>query len=425
MSQNILTNTTTPPLAGSTAIGVLNLAADSLARWFCGPATPTAGAAGLADLKGFVWHDTSTNTLKVRDQADANWIVVGYFDETAKTFTPHANPAAVYAADSGSANAYAVAPTPAWASYAAGGPLVAFVAAHPNPGPSTINICGLGTKSVVRQDGAPLLAGDIPGTEVSVLIWNQAAGTFALLTQKHAPLAFIKGTVANLRVATTSAATQSTVVTADAVVLLDAGNNPYLATAVSQTPSLSTSGAGGLDAGSVAPSTWYSVWLIWNGTTLSAIFSVSATAPTLPGAYAFKVRVGWVLTDGSSNIRAFTQAGRRASWINAGSGLQKMASGVAGSNSGTYVNVPTAAFVPPTAAAVDMIVVSSSSYTGVAPNDNYGGYLSTTNPPAINIGVASQQIEVQGSLMLEGADIYWFSSGANGAIYAAGWEDNL
>ena len=62
---------------GSTAIGVLNLAADSLARWFCGPATPTAGAAGLADLKGFVWHDTSTNTLKVRDQADANWIVVG------------------------------------------------------------------------------------------------------------------------------------------------------------------------------------------------------------------------------------------------------------------------------------------------------------------------------------------------------------
>ena len=424
MSQNILTNTTTPPLAGSTAIGVLNLAADSLARWFCGAATPTAGAVGLADLKGFVWHDTAANALKVRDQADTGWIVVGYFDETAKTFTPHTNPAALYAADTGSANAYAVAPTPAWASYAAGGPLVAFVAANANTGGSTINVGGLGAKPVVRRDGATLVAGDIPAAQVSVAVWNPAASNFTLLTQRQTPPAFVKGAASNLKLAAAGGG-RTVTITADAAVLLDAANNPYLATAVSQTPSLSASGAGGLETGSsLTANTWYSVWLIWNGTTLSALFSTSAAAPTLPGGYGFKTRVGWALTDAASNIAAFVQSGARAQYVNTGSGLPRMGLGNTG---GAWSAIAVAAFLPPTAGIIWLSAYKSpNGATLVAPNSSYASSYSTGNAAPMEMAAnAGTSLGTIGSLLLESASIYWSTTDSTATLWCLGWEDSL
>ncbi|HYN39569.1 MAG TPA: hypothetical protein VES39_09980, partial [Rhodospirillales bacterium] len=74
-------------------------------------------------------------------------------------------------------------------------------------------------------------------------------------------------------------------------------------------------GNGGIDTGSKATSTWYSLWLIGKADgTVDALFSVEATAPTMPSGYVYKRRLGWVLTDGSGNIVAFTQAGDRFRW---------------------------------------------------------------------------------------------------------------
>lgn len=71
--------------------------------------------------------------------------------------------------------------------------------------------------------------------------------------------------------------------------------------------------AGGLDgtesvAGTPDASTWYYIWLIKRSDTdvVDALFSESATAPTMPTSYDFKRLIGAVLTDGSSNIVAFT-----------------------------------------------------------------------------------------------------------------------
>ncbi|MBP6818353.1 MAG: hypothetical protein KBC46_03515 [Ferrovibrio sp.] len=71
------------------------------------------------------------------------------------------------------------------------------------------------------------------------------------------------------------------------------------------------SGNGGIDTGSKANSTWYHLWLIQRPDTgvVDALFSTSATAPTMPANYTRKRRIGAVLTDGSGNIRAFTQIG--------------------------------------------------------------------------------------------------------------------
>lgn len=71
--------------------------------------------------------------------------------------------------------------------------------------------------------------------------------------------------------------------------------------------------AGGMDSGTVANSTWYAVWLIRRSDTgvVDALFSTSGSSPTMPTNYDQKRRIGWVLTDGSANIRPFVQTGDR------------------------------------------------------------------------------------------------------------------
>lgn len=74
--------------------------------------------------------------------------------------------------------------------------------------------------------------------------------------------------------------------------------------------------AGGLDTGSVAADTWYSAWLIRRSDTgvVDALFSTSASSPTMPTDYDQKRRIGWVRTNGSSDIIAFHQRGDLFYW---------------------------------------------------------------------------------------------------------------
>ena len=428
MSQNILTNTTTPPLAGSTAVGVINLAADSLARWFCGAATPTAAAAGLTDLRGFVWHDTATNTLKVRNQADTAWITVGSFNETSGVFSAAVQPAAVTAADTGAANAYAVAPAPAWPAYASGGPFVAFVGAHANTGASTLNVNGLGVKPLVRVDGSPLQPGDIPGTgAISVACANPSGSGFVLLTQKATPTAFVKGTVSNL-VAGAAGGTASASISADRAVLFDANDNPYLAAAVSQSASLGASGAGGLDTGTAAANSLYSLWLIYNpaGATLSALLSLSATAPVLPSGYAFTLRVGWVLTDGAANVMAYVQRGRRFQFKGVGAG-EGVRLGY-GNTGGAWTAITVLGVYAPTTAAVlhGAAYKSGNNITQVAANGSFAvGYSATNVAPFLAAANAGTSLGYPWSIVPETSALYWLSGDAGSSAWLNGWEDNL
>lgn len=78
---------------------------------------------------------------------------------------------------------------------------------------------------------------------------------------------------------------------------------------------------GGLDgtesvAGTPDADTWYHVWLIRRSDTgvVDALFSESATAPTMPANYDRKRRIGAVLTDGTANIIGFSQNGDEFLW---------------------------------------------------------------------------------------------------------------
>ena len=74
--------------------------------------------------------------------------------------------------------------------------------------------------------------------------------------------------------------------------------------------------AGGIDTGSVAADTWYHVHAIKRTDTgvVDALFSTSATSPTMPTDYDKSRRIGAVLTDGSANIMGFTQEGDHFLW---------------------------------------------------------------------------------------------------------------
>ena len=68
-------------------------------------------------------------------------------------------------------------------------------------------------------------------------------------------------------------------------------------------------GAGGLDTGVEAVSTWYYVYLIKNpvANAVALLLSLSATTPTLPPGYTKKRRVGVVRNNGAGNIVDFKQ----------------------------------------------------------------------------------------------------------------------
>lgn len=68
---------------------------------------------------------------------------------------------------------------------------------------------------------------------------------------------------------------------------------------------------GGLDTGSVTLNTYYYVWLIRRSDTgvVDVLLSASATSPTMPTSYDQKRRIGWLLTNASSQIIGFVQQG--------------------------------------------------------------------------------------------------------------------
>lgn len=77
------------------------------------------------------------------------------------------------------------------------------------------------------------------------------------------------------------------------------------------TVDLAASGANGLDTGSKAASSTYHIYLIRRASdaALAGLASTSATSPALPSGYTAFRRLGAVVTDSSSNVRAFRQSG--------------------------------------------------------------------------------------------------------------------
>lgn len=224
------------------------------------------------------------------------------------------------------------------------------------------------------------------------------------------------------------------VITASKAVLSTSLGATITISSVSVSPQINASGVNGLDAGSVVANTWYYLYLISDGTLVRGLFSLSATAPTLPNGYTYFARVGAVRTGASGYLLQTLQQGSQVQYVTlAGSNVASLPillSGAFGSSSipsPTYVAISTSNVVPPTASKITGVLSNSSTGTtssvGLAPNSNYSG-VGTSNPPLIHAvsGNASSRVFTS---VLETSNIYAYSSTSAGLIQCLGWEDNL
>lgn len=138
-------------------------------------------------------------------------------------------------------------------------------------------------------------------------------------------------------------------VTADEAVLQTSGGVPHRVSSVSVTVNLAGAAANGLDTGSESTSTWYHVWVIYNPTTATTagLFSLSATAPTMPSGYTFKAYVGAVYNSSGGDLPKFIQRGNVVSLV-----TTNVISAFAASLADTYQTLSLSAMVPSTAAIV-------------------------------------------------------------------------
>lgn len=238
----------------------------------------------------------------------------------------------------------------------------------------------------------------------------------------------VQGAFKNLQLSAPGNSANITV-TADEIVLESATNGYKTLRSVSLTVAGSSSGANGLDTGALAITTWYSVWVIWNGTDTSGLLSLSATAPTLPNGYTHKTRVGWIRTDATANKYplTFKQYGKRVYYVpTAATNLTvcpQIAVGSTGTPGSSLTAAAIGAFAPSTA--TEMLIVAHvtnssavqvcSSNSPTSPGSS-GGYFNA----ATSITCA-----IQYRLLYESTNIYWASSGASNAIHMQGWEDAL
>ena len=217
-------------------------------------------------------------------------------------------------------------------------------------------------------------------------------------------------------------------VTAGEVLLRSAGGVPKLASSVSLTVDTSTVGANGLDTGTLAASTWYAVWVIWNGTTTAGLISLSATSPTMPSGYTHKARVGWIRTDGTANKYplAFNQKGNRAQYVIAGA-LTAYPQMFYGTTSGAQA-VAVGSFCPTTAGAIALSwgVAGTGSGASIAIGPSAAAAVASSSGFAY-LGSSSVSFSAINNcqMLLESSSIYVDSSNGNGFIGCTGWEDNL
>lgn len=257
---------------------------------------------------------------------------------------------------------------------------------------------------VFRRDGSVLAFGQIKSAGIE---------DRAVTPAKQASHGGFPGQASKLAVNVTS--NSAVAVTASALVVADSNGNTRTLRNVSLTLDL---GAGGLDTGTEAPSTWYYVHVFYNDATATGTLraSISATAPTAPAGFNFSARVGAVRNDASSNLWRTFQRGRRVQ-ITTGvnpSSAPRAASGSAGS--GTAVSLLN--FVPPTAISVDLSAKGqNNSYMSVSP---------ANTSPAVewsNSNTAVTYATFRFSLLLESSNIYW-QAGGGAFIDVGGWEDS-
>lgn len=162
------------PLIGSNQSGLAYRTADNDAKKALLNHHKGATAPSYAEA-GIIWIDDTATPWKLKIYDGADWIVIGAINPTTNTLEIYHGAAALrilnHAADTGSANAYAVAPSPPITAYATG-QIFTLKPGNANTGASTVNVNSVGTKNIKLTDGSSLPANAMLTTGTYILFYD-------------------------------------------------------------------------------------------------------------------------------------------------------------------------------------------------------------------------------------------------------------
>lgn len=124
---------------------------------------------------GMHWLDTSATPWLIKMYDGTDHIVIGAVNASTNTFTPYygaAEPRYInHATDTGSANAYAIAPSPAIPAYVTG-QVFLLKPANANTGSSTLAVNGLTAITIKTRDGNNIPARSLITSHVAILMYD-------------------------------------------------------------------------------------------------------------------------------------------------------------------------------------------------------------------------------------------------------------
>lgn len=242
----------------------------------------------------------------------------------------------------------------------------------------------------------------------------------------------------------TNSGTTSISLSADNVIALN-GALGAAGTALSVTIDCTTTGANALDTGGLANTSEYHVFAIYNGTTQTwaGLASLSATAPTMPSGYTFKVRLGCMITGGAATFLRTRQVGRDVTYTVLAASTTAALPTLSLSTSQTRTSLTVrgttgsgnALKVPSTATKIKLVLSGGSTTNSrafIAPNTD-AGWNSTTAALGTQAGPLGFDLNLSGSVSNNSAEIalesaaigYTTGSGWNGVLQVYGWTDKV
>ncbi|MGA7328604.1 MAG: hypothetical protein WBX25_29970 [Rhodomicrobium sp.] len=303
-------------------------------------------------------------------------------------------------------------------------------------------VFGAGYATTLSPNSADSVQGGSSGTSYTIPANAQAwvttdsvNGWYVLITPVIAPTNTVVALpgVQGLSITNNSGTpnTEITVTIAQAVVTNSSGLAVFYSGGT-LTINLGTTGANALYTGSIAASTWYFIYIIYNPATatFAGLASTSATSPTLPSGYTYSYRIGAMQTDGSSHLYRTLQKGKEAQYVI--TAATNTATWPFGTNSiqasATALQVTGNGFALPTTAT--RIFGNGSNFSIIS---NWSVGSNATNAAQTNtldmVGISTPSSSTAGALMwnflLESNSIYYINGSASIHINVIGWFDSV
>lgn len=297
------------------------------------------------------------------------------------------------------------------------GTVINFTALATNTGSTTINPSSFGAIPVVKDTAAgpvSLSGGEIVQNNIISVVYSASGNNFHLLNTaipsasgNSAPLCGAQ----TLKITNNAGTPNSLVdITATQALTQSPAGQVFNRSNVSISLNISTGSAtptaGGMDGETAGSNSWINVFLIDNGSSISALgvlASGNGLAPNMPSGYTYKCLVGAVRTDGAGNLHRLLQLGNSAQYI-VSSATTTLLPVVLTGTQGTYSDTAnpmtawatatvrgTGAQPIPSIATVGNFVLTDKygnnnrAHVAMAPNALYGGVNSVNPAPCAQV----------------------------------------